>query len=61
MHFVFRTVTETSSLEGNIYDLDLLIGFVVFWVCFDVANDLHHVHSLDNSTKHRVLIVQPWL
>lgn len=52
---------EDSALDFDVYDLDVFIWFIVLRVCFDFADGHHHVHSLDNASEYRVLVVQPRL
>ena len=52
---------EDSALDFDVYDLDVFIWFIVLRVCFDFADGHYHVHSLDNASEYRVLVVQPRL
>lgn len=52
---------EDSTLDFDVYDLDVFIWFIVLRVCFDFADGHYHVHSLYNTSKNGVLVVQPRL
>lgn len=52
---------EDSTLDFDVYDLDVFIWFIVLRVCFDFADGHYHVHSLYNTSKYGVLVVQPRL
>lgn len=47
------------QIDGNY--LDVVIWFVCFRIGFSIADLLTHFHTLYNSSKYRMFVIQPWL
>lgn len=49
------------SLDGDVDDADVLVGFVGFGVNLGIRDPLDRLHAFDAASKHGVLVVQPGL
>lgn len=50
-----------SAFQRHIYNLDLLVRFIIFRICFNFTYGVCNVHSFGNTPEYSVLIVQPRL
>lgn len=53
--------TCAEVFNADAYHVYIIHRSICFGIRFCVRDLLYHFHSLDHTTKHSVLVIQPWL